>query len=134
MKTKFNMPQCRGTPVVRLRLMSVVTAALVVLVFGPLAMVWKQAYLSSASIRRERCADTLSFLNKEIAALRLERERLAGNDRIEKFARSVLLLDYPLSDRIVIVPIDEKPRKTLFAGAAAPLLARAGGLPKGGRP
>jgi cell division protein FtsL len=75
---------------------------------GPLLLVWKQAYIASTSMRIEAMTDTLSALNREIATLQFLRDRLSSNERIERVARAMLKLDYPSSDRIMIIPVGEK--------------------------
>ena len=83
----------------------IVVAALIAL---PLLVVWKQAYISGASMRIERMNDTLSSMNREIATLRLRRDRLSTNERIESIAQTALNLEYPASDRITFVSCGKK--------------------------
>ena len=101
----------RSAPLVRLRFMAAGLTAVCLLIAGPLLLVWKQAYIASTSMRLEAMADTLSALNREIARLRFVCDRLSSNERIEKVARTVLRLEYPSSDRIVIVPVEGKEAK-----------------------
>jgi cell division protein FtsL len=97
-----------GAPIIRMRSMAMGMALLVLLIAGPLLIVWKQAYITGSSLRLEAMSDTLSALNKQISALRLQRERLSSTERIEKFARTALHLEYPSSDRIVLLPLEGK--------------------------
>jgi cell division protein FtsL len=82
--------------------------AVTALIALPLLVVWKQAFISGASIRIEQMNDTLSSMNREIAALRLRRDRLSTNERIESIAQSSLNLEYPASDRITFVPFGKR--------------------------
>lgn len=119
--------QTRPAPLVRVRFMAVVIAAVTIGIAGPLTLVWKQAYIASASVRLEEMADTVSALNRQIATLQLLRDRLSSNERIERVARTLLGLDYPSSDRIAIIPVREKNEKhglaRGFAAGVGDLLA-----------
>jgi cell division protein FtsL len=97
----------KHSPLVRVRQMAVVIAGIMALLIGPLLLVWKQAYIRSASVGLEAMAETLSTLDKEISLLRLKSERLSNNDRIETFAKVTLNLEYPSSDRMVIVAMGD---------------------------
>ena len=105
---KQSQNKAASTPIIRMRFMVMGIGALALLIAGPLLMVWKQAYITSSSVRLEAMADTLSSLNKQIASLRLQSERLSSTERIEKYARTVLHLEYPSSDRISILSLDGK--------------------------
>jgi cell division protein FtsL len=117
------LKQTRPAPLVRVRFMAVVIAAVTVCIAGPLVLVWKQAYIASASVRLEEMADTVSALNRQIATLQLLRDRLSSNERIERVARTLLGLDYPSSDRIAIIPVRAKNEKRGFAAGVDNLLA-----------
>jgi cell division protein FtsL len=124
----------RSAPIVRLRYMATVLVTITLCVAGPLLLVWKQAYIASASMRIERMTDTLSALNRQVATLQFLRDRLSSNDRIERVARTVLRLDYPSSDRIVIVPVNEKTARHGLSGEVEDLFALVQGKnTKGGR-
>jgi cell division protein FtsL len=123
---KQHAKTAKAVPVIRFRFMAVVVTVLVLLVFGPLLLVWKQAYITGSSMKIEAMNDTLSAMNKKIAALRLAGERLSSNERIESFGRDVLKLDYPSSDQIVIVPACSKKEKKVAAAGMGRLFA---GLP-----
>jgi cell division protein FtsL len=115
--------QTRSAPLVRVRFMAVVSAAVTIGLAGPLALVWKQAYIASASVRLEEMADTVSALNRRIATLQLLRDRLSSNERIERVARTLLGLDYPSSDRIAIITVRGKNEKRGLAAGVGDLLA-----------
>lgn len=108
---------------VRVRFMAVILAIVTLGIAVPLALVWKQAYIASASIRIETMTDTVSALNRKIATLQLLRDRLSSNERIEKVARARLGLEYPSSDRIVIIPVNRKNEKRGLAAGVGDLLA-----------
>lgn len=122
MRTQANISQ-KSSPVVRVRLMVTGMAALVALFGGPMLLVWKQVYIADVSMRIEALTDTLSAQNHQIAALRLVCDRMSSNARIESFARSVLKLDYPSSDRIVIVAVEAPPKKRSVVAEVAQLFA-----------
>jgi cell division protein FtsL len=128
------MKQTRLLPIVRLRFMAAGLVAVTLCIAGPLLLVWKQAYIASASMRIEAMADTISALNRQIATLQLLRDRLSSNERIERVARAVLRLEYPSSDRIVIIPVSNKGEKRGLAAGVEDLLAiMQGQSVKGGR-
>lgn len=91
------------SPVVRLRFMLIGIVLLVAAMSGPLLLVWKQSHINQVSIELENMNDTLEALDREIASLRLECEKLSSTARIERLAREALSLDYPSSDQIVII-------------------------------
>jgi cell division protein FtsL len=126
--------QTGSTPIVKLRFMATGLVVVTLCIAGPLLLVWKQAYIASTSMRIEAMTDTVSALNRQIATLQLLRDRLSSNDRIERVARSVLRLDYPSSDRIVIVPVTAASGKRGLAAGVDNLLAIVQGQSvKGGR-
>lgn len=91
-------------PLVRVRSMAAVIVLIAAIIAVPLLLVWKQAFINSSSINLEKMSDTLSVMNKKIAALKLAGDRLSANDRIESIARDALGLEFPASDRIAIIP------------------------------
>jgi cell division protein FtsL len=90
-------------PLVKVRFMLVGLAILGLIISGPLLIVTKQVYITSVSIKMNEKADSLKLLDKEIAALQRDAEKLSGNSRIETFARHNCNLDYPNVNQIVIV-------------------------------
>ena len=96
------------SPLVRLRQLIMVIAGIAAIFSIPLLLVWKQTYIRGSSVRLEAMADTLSAFDKELSFLRLKSERLSNTERIESFARVSLGLDYPSSDRMVIVSLDKE--------------------------
>ena len=101
---KDRSPVISSHPIIRFRSMMVGVGLIALLISGPLLLVWKQVYITDTSLKLNAMADTLASLEKQVAALRLTRERLSSTERIEQLARNVLQLDYPSSDQIVIVP------------------------------
>ena len=120
MKHRYADP---GAPLVRVRSMFIGLIALLAVIALPLVIVWKQAYIASASMRIEAMTDTVSAMNRRIAALEITCGRMSGNERIEAFARAALKLEYPASDRITIIPCDEQAKSPESADAMAQLLA-----------
>lgn len=112
-------------PIVRFRSMAAGIVVVMGVIAVPLALVWKQSYITRASVRIEVMADTLSACNKRIAVLRLDLERLSRTERIEHFAREKLNLDYPTSDQIVIVAKDRARPGAMAARDVGKLLASA---------
>lgn len=95
-------------PIIRLRSMLLGVALLALLIAGPLLVVWKQVYITGTSLRMEKMSDSLVVLTREMTQLRLQGERLASTERIERIARHACSLDYPSSDQIVIVTLPNK--------------------------
>jgi cell division protein FtsL len=123
MKRNALRQTARPAPLVRVRFMAVVMALVTLGIAGPLLLVSKQAYIASVSMRCEKMADTLSVLTSEISALRFRCNFLSSNERIERVARTVLRLDYPSSDRMVIVPVNGKDEKRGLAAGVENLIA-----------
>ncbi|MFP4163245.1 MAG: cell division protein FtsL [Chitinispirillaceae bacterium] len=92
-----------SSPVVRLRYMFVGILLIMAAISGPLLLVWKQSYINQVSIRLENMNGSLAEIDRDIAALRLECEKLSATSRIERVARENLELEYPSSDQIVII-------------------------------
>jgi hypothetical protein len=90
-------------PILKFRVLFGAVIVVMLLIAGPLMMVWKQVYINSSSLKLEKMADTLAILQRESAALEIKAEQLSNPMRIEKFAETVLHLEYPSSDRIEIV-------------------------------
>jgi hypothetical protein len=122
-----------GAPIIRIRFMVIGMVALALLIAGPLLLVWKQAYITSSSVTLEAMSDTLSALNKRIATFRLQSERLSSTERIEKYARTVLHLEYPSSDRISILSLDGKNDGSPLSGGLGLSAATDRPLSKGGQ-
>jgi cell division protein FtsL len=120
---KSTLKRKRTAPLVRVRFMAVVLAVITLGIAGPLLLVWKQAYIASASMRIETMNDTVSALNRKIATLQLLRDRLSSNERIERVARARLGLEYPSSDRIVIIPVGRTEEKRGLAAGVGDLMA-----------
>lgn len=99
-------------PIIRLRSMLLGVSLLALLITGPLLVVWKQVYITGTSLCMEKITDSLVVLTKEITRLRLQGERLASTERIERIARQACSLDYPFSDQIVIITLPNK-KKTM---------------------
>lgn len=96
------------SPLVKVRQMVIVITGIAALLIVPLLLVWKQTYIRGSSVRLETMADTLSMLDKELSMLQFKAGRLSSIERIEAFAKTSLDLDYPSSDRMVIVSMDNK--------------------------
>ncbi|NLD92449.1 MAG: hypothetical protein GX639_07240 [Fibrobacter sp.] len=90
-------------PIVKVRLMLIGLAILGLIISGPLLIVTKQVYITNVSMKMNALSDTLKVLDKEIAALQHDVERLSDNSRIETFARHHCKLEYPNVNQIVIV-------------------------------
>lgn len=86
-----------------------VLVALVIIL--PLSLVWKQVYITRASMQYDSFKDSLAVLNREIASLSIRAEKLSSTGRIEAIAKERLQLDYPLSPEIVVVRPEKKQRK-----------------------
>ena len=98
-------------PLLRVRHLAGIIAAISILIAGPLGIVWKQAYITQNSVRQEHLADSLAALGKQAAQLRLYVEKLSSTARIESIARRCLGLEYPSASQIVIMkPLPGKPQ------------------------
>jgi cell division protein FtsL len=95
------------SPLVKVRQMILVVGVIGAIFAVPLLLVWKQAYIRGSSVKLEAMADTLSTLDKETSLLRLRCERLSCTERIESVARASLGLEYPSSDRMSIISMDD---------------------------
>ncbi|MBD3314367.1 MAG: hypothetical protein GF344_01155 [Chitinivibrionales bacterium] len=85
------------------------------LVLFPLFTVWKQVYITSTSRYLTAQADSLAVLTRRAARLSVEVEKLSSTQRVETIAREHLDMDYPGSDRVVIVDPKEAMRKPKVA-------------------
>jgi cell division protein FtsL len=90
-------------PILRFRPFLIRIAFLLMVISGPLLIVWKQVYINNASIKLNKMSDSLNALRREIASLEIQCERYSSTDRIERFARENLQLEYPVSSQIVVV-------------------------------
>ena len=97
-----------------LRYFFTATVLVTIVVIFPLSLVWKQVYITKASIKYDSLRDSLTVLNKEIAALNIMVEQLSRTERIETIARESLGLDYPLSKEIVVVHPKEESQKSFI--------------------
>lgn len=87
----------------------------------PLLVVWKQAFITGLSMRRDQLVDSLTVLQHEAVQLDAMARRLAGTGRIERIARESLGLDYPRSKKIVVVHPEQSPPQ--HAGLNSPFWA-----------
>jgi cell division protein FtsL len=69
----------------------------------PLIAVWKQVYITNASIKQEALADSLAVLKRQTARMKMEVEKLSSPGRIEKIGLEALGLEYPPAENIVIL-------------------------------
>lgn len=92
------------------------TAAVLVaiVIIFPLSLVWKQVYITKTSMHHDSLKDSLTVLNKKIAALNIKAERLSRTERIETIARETLGLDYPLSKEIVVLRTRKKNQRSFI--------------------
>lgn len=101
---------------VRLRYIAAAVGCIAVLILAPLFTVWKQVYIRDKSLRKQVLTDSLNVCSREVARLEILVERLASTERIERIARDTLNMEYPSSERIVIVqPAQEPDRPSVFA-------------------
>jgi cell division protein FtsL len=119
-KKQMRKPSSR--PIIRFRSMLLGTVVVAMLITIPLLMVWKQVYITSASLRMEKMTDSLSILSREMTTLRLRCEQLSSRDRIEDLAQKKLGLDYTPTDQIVIVKIHDE-ANVVFTGWPQELVA-----------
>lgn len=102
MKKKRNSEHA---PLLRLRSMLAGMLFIVVMISGPLVLVWKQVYINSASLHMDSMRRSLDTLQKEITMLKLSSTRLSSADRIERIAREKLHLEYSSTSQIYVVHV-----------------------------
>ena len=83
--------------------MGIFVLAVAVVMALPFFIVWKQVYITANSTRQQSLRDSLSILRGQITRLTFTNETLADSRRIETIAQTQLALEYPSSNRIVIV-------------------------------
>ncbi len=91
----------------KIRHMLLVAAVVSVVLALPFLLVWKQAYINTASLELNAISDTLSALDRQIAYLQLQCKNLSSNSRIEKIAREHLGLEYPESNQILVINVND---------------------------
>ena len=107
MNKNMNQPQSsKKQPAVRLRHFVFFVALLMAVCSVPLGIVWKLVYFSGASLRQSVLNERRAVLQKEKVRLSLVVERLSASSRIESIARRDLGLEYPTSDQIVVIRIE----------------------------
>ena len=84
-------------------------------VLSPLLTVWKQAYIVGASLNQKELADSCAIITQRVAELRMTVQQLSTNERIERLAGEWLQLQYPPSDKIVLVYPDRQSGRHVFA-------------------
>lgn len=89
--------------VLRFRHVVLIVAILGGAILLPLTAVTKQVYITNSSIEHKKLVDSLRVLRRDAERLRLTADGLSDAGRIETAAKK-LGLDYPSSDRIVILP------------------------------
>lgn len=102
-KNKRMSSSHKPAAVLRLRHAVGIVVVLAAAVLVPLAVVWKQVYVTGASMEQRELSDSLAVLRRESERLRLAAEGLSEVGRIERIARERLGLEYPKADRIVIM-------------------------------
>ena len=81
----------------------------------PLTLVWKQVYITNASVYSYSLKDSLDVLNREIAELNILAEQLSCTERIERIAKNSLNLDYPEFEKIILIrSVNKEKRKIVF--------------------
>jgi cell division protein FtsL len=101
-------------PLLRLRPMLLWVTLVLVLISGPMLLVWKQVFISSASLDMDAKRKTIVSLQKEIATLRLSSNRLSSTERIESIARNNLGLDYPATSQVYVIHIPREQKGSVL--------------------
>jgi cell division protein FtsL len=102
---KKNGKSSSGVPLLRFRSLLLWMVLVIVLISGPLLLVWKQVYINIASISMDENRKTLAGLQKEITTLKLASNRLSSGERIERIAREKLGLEYPTTSQMYVINI-----------------------------
>jgi cell division protein FtsL len=105
----------QNAPLIRVRPMLLWITLILVMISGPLLLVWKQVYISTTSIRMDAERDSLAVFQKEIANLKLIRNRLASTERIEHIGRDFLGLEYPATSQIYVIHIPQEHKSSVFS-------------------
>jgi cell division protein FtsL len=69
----------------------------------PLFEVWKQAYLTRASVTHTRLQQRIRDLEATYEGLSLAMQKYGNRNRIEKIARQHCDMRYPSSERIIVI-------------------------------
>ncbi|HEX2955552.1 MAG TPA: cell division protein FtsL [Chitinispirillaceae bacterium] len=102
-------------PLLRVRPMLLWITLILLMISGPLLLVWKQVYISSASLEMDAKRKSLIAFQKEIATLRLSSNRLSATERIERIARDNLGLEYPATSQIYVIHIPREQKSYVFS-------------------
>lgn len=102
-------------PLLRVRPMLLWVTLVVLLISGPMLLVWKQVYISTASLGMDAKRKSLVSLQKEIATLKLSSNRLSSIERIESIARNNLGLDYPATSQVYVIHIPREQKGSVLS-------------------
>jgi cell division protein FtsL len=105
----------QNAPLVRVRPMLLWITLVIIMISGPLALVWKQVHISSTSVRMDANRKTLDSLQKEITALRFTSNKLSSTERIERIARKSLDLEYPATSQVYVINIPSDQKGTMLS-------------------
>lgn len=90
-------------------------ALVIIMISGPLALVWKQVHISSTSLRMDENRKLLDSLQKEMTTLRFASNKLSSTERIERIARNSLGLEYPATSQIYVIHIPSGQKDTVLS-------------------
>jgi cell division protein FtsL len=102
-------------PLLRVRPMLLWVTLVLLLISGPLVLVWKQVYISTASLDMDAKRKSLISLQKEIETLKLSSNRLSATERIEGIARNNLGLDYPATSQVYVIHIPRSQKGSVLS-------------------
>lgn len=105
----------QNTPLVRVRPMLLWITLVIIMISGPLALVWKQVHISSTSLRMDENRKLLDSLQKEMTTLRFASNKLSSTERIERIARNSLGLEYPATSQIYVIHIPSCQKGTVLS-------------------
>lgn len=105
----------KSTPLLRFRPMLIGIILVLMMISGPLILVWKQVYINSASLQMDSMKKELKLLEKEITTLEMSCNRFSSTDRIERIARQKLEMVYPTTNQIYIVHIPSNKKAGVFS-------------------
>lgn len=105
----------QNTPLVRVRPMLLWITLVIIMISGPLALVWKQVHISSTSLRMDENRKLLDSLQKEMTTLRFTSNKLSSTERIERIARKSLGLEYPATSQIYVIHIPSGQKGTVLS-------------------
>ncbi len=97
---------CAPGMVVKVRVVLAGCIAMAIIIALPLFIVWKQSQLSHCILERKELADSLGVLRRDAMKLSIAMNSLEMTHRIQRFAQDVGDMDFPKTNRMLVVNMD----------------------------